>query len=40
MVYGDYNKTIQKRMDGTLILTALDNNGQWYISSAITEAID
>jgi len=27
-------------MDGTLILTALDNNGQWYISSAITEAID
>ena len=40
MVYEYYNKTIQKRMDGTLILTALDNNGQWYMSSAITEAID
>ena len=40
MVYEYYNKTIQRRFDGTPILTALDNNGQWYISSAITEAID
>jgi hypothetical protein len=35
MVYGDYNKTIQKRMDGTLILTALNNSGSLYISSII-----
>ena len=40
MVYEYYNKTIQRRFDGTPILTALDNNGQWYISLAITEAID
>jgi hypothetical protein len=40
MVYEYYNKTIQRRFDGTPILTALDNNGNWYISSAITEAID
>ena len=40
MVYGDYNKTIQKRMDGTRILTALNNSGNWYISSAITGPID
>jgi hypothetical protein len=40
MVYGDYNKTIQKRMDGTRILTALDNSGSLYISQQITEPID
>jgi hypothetical protein len=40
MVYEYYNKTIQRRFDGTPILTALDNSGQWYVSSAITEAID
>ena len=40
MVYEYYNKTIQRRFDGTPILTALDNSGQWYISSVITEAID
>jgi len=39
MVYGDYNKTIQKRMDGTLILTALDNSGSLYISPSITGAL-
>jgi hypothetical protein len=40
MVYEYYNKTIQRRFDGTPILTALDNNGNWYISSLITESID
>ena len=39
MVYGDYNKTIQKRMDGTLILTALDNNGDLYVTPSITGAL-
>ena len=39
MVYGDYNKTIQKRMDGTLILTALNNSGSLYISPSITGAL-
>ena len=40
MVYEGYNKTIQKRFDGTPILTALDNSGNWYISQYITESID
>ncbi len=40
MVYEYYNKTIQRRFDGTPILTALDNYGQWYIESAIIAAID
>jgi hypothetical protein len=40
MVYGDYNKTIQKRFDGTIVLTALDDNNQFYISQQITEPID
>lgn len=40
MVYEYYNKTIQRRFDGTPILTALDNNGSLYISQQITEAID
>jgi hypothetical protein len=40
MVYEYYNKTIQRRFDGTPILTALDNNGQWYIAQQITEPID
>jgi hypothetical protein len=40
MVYEYYNKTIQRRFDGTPILTALDNSGQWYISQYITEPID
>ena len=39
MVYGDYNKTIQKRMDGTLILTALDNSGSLYVTPSITGAL-
>ena len=40
MVYEGYNKTIQRRFDGTPILTALDNSGGWYISQYITEPID
>jgi hypothetical protein len=40
MVYGNYNKTIQRRFDGTPILTALDNNGSLYITSDITQVID
>jgi hypothetical protein len=40
MVYGNYNKTIQRRFDGTIVLTALDNYGQFYITQAITEPID
>jgi len=40
MVYENYNKTIQKRMDGTLILTALNNSGSLYISEDIIQPID
>jgi hypothetical protein len=40
MVYGNYNKTIQRRFDGTIVLTALDDNNQFYISQHITEPID
>jgi hypothetical protein len=40
MVYEYYNKTIQRRFDGTPILTALDNYGQWYIESTIIAPID
>ena len=40
MVYGNYNKTIQRRFDGTIVLTALDNSNQFYISQQITEPID
>jgi hypothetical protein len=40
MVYGNYNKTIQRRFDGTIVLTALDDSNQFYITQAITEAID
>jgi hypothetical protein len=40
MVYGNYNKTIQRRFDGTIVLTALDDNNQFYISQQITEPID
>jgi hypothetical protein len=40
MVYGNYNKTIQRRFDGTIVLTALDDNNQFYITQAITEPID
>jgi hypothetical protein len=40
MVYGTYNKTIQRRFDGTIVLTALDDSNQFYISQQITEPID
>jgi hypothetical protein len=40
MVYGNYNKTIQRRFDGTIVLTALDDSNQFYISQHITEPID
>jgi hypothetical protein len=40
MVYGNYNKTIQRRFDGTIVLTALDDSNQFYISQQITEPID
>jgi hypothetical protein len=39
MVYGDYNKTIQKTMNGTLILTALNNSGSLYTSPSIIGAL-
>ena len=39
MVYESYNKTIQRRIDGTPILTALDNSGSWYISQYINQPI-
>jgi hypothetical protein len=40
MVYEYYNKTIQRRFDGTPTLIALNNSGEWWTSTAITEAID
>ncbi len=40
MVYGDYNKTIQRRFDGTALLTALADDGTWYVSQYINEPID
>jgi hypothetical protein len=40
MVYEYYNKTIQRRFDGTPILTALNNSGSLYISPSIIEPID
>jgi hypothetical protein len=39
MVYGSYNKTIQRRFDGTPILTALDNSGSLYTTPSITGAL-
>ena len=39
MVYENYNKTIQRRIDETPILTALDNSGSWYISQYINQPI-
>jgi hypothetical protein len=39
MVYGDYNKTIQKKVNGNLVLVAITNAGL-YISENITQAID
>jgi len=40
MVYGNYNKTIQRGFAGVPILTALDSSSMWYISQQITEPID
>ena len=40
MVYGTYNKNIQRRFNNTLVLTALDDNNQWYASTSINEPID
>lgn len=39
MVYGNYNKTIQKNFDGTVILVAMGNGGLYW-SQYITEPID
>jgi hypothetical protein len=39
MVYGDYNKTIQKKVNGNLVLVAITNDGL-YTSEGITQAID
>jgi hypothetical protein len=40
MVYGNYNKTIQRNWDGVPVLSALSDTNTWYVSEAITEAID
>ena len=40
MVYGNYNKTIQRNYEGTIILTAISAYGGLYISQYITQAID
>jgi len=39
MVYGNYNKTIQKDFDGNNTLVAIAN-GNWYITEFITQPID
>ena len=40
MVYGNYNKTIQRRFDGTPLLVALNDISGWYITEYITQPID
>jgi hypothetical protein len=40
MVYETYNKTIQRRFDGTPMLSSLNDSGQWYVSQYINEPID
>ena len=40
MVYEGYNKTIQKRFDGTPMLVSLTDNNEWYITQYINEPID
>jgi hypothetical protein len=40
MVYGNYNKTIQRRFDGTPVLVSLADDNTWYVTQYITEPID
>jgi hypothetical protein len=40
MVCEDYNKTIQRKFTGDLMLTALSDTNNWYISTAINDVID
>jgi len=40
MVYETYNKTIQRRFDGTPILVSLADDNSWYVTQYITEPID
>jgi len=40
MVCEAYNKTIQRKFTGDLMLTALSDTNNWYISTAINDIID
>lgn len=40
MVYGDYDKTIQRRFDGTPVIVSLADDNSWYVSTLINEPID